>query len=95
MHRGQVKNDQVTRRVTHHKYGLTDDDDSLSNEIFTMFIGARLAGGDLTKNGSSTHASNQPLFATGTRRTSKTVDSLDLENVLHPKWALLSRIYYY
>ncbi|CAF1052117.1 unnamed protein product [Adineta ricciae] len=48
-------------------------------------VGARLAGGDLTKNASSTHATNQPLFVTGTRRTSKTVDSLDLENVLHPK----------
>ncbi|UJR14999.1 hypothetical protein I4U23_001976 [Adineta vaga] len=47
--------------------------------------GARLAGGDLTKNASSTHTTNQPLFATGTRRTSKTVDSLDLENFRHPK----------
>ncbi|CAF1608539.1 unnamed protein product, partial [Adineta ricciae] len=62
-----------------------DDDDSSNNEIFTIFIGARLAGGDLTKNASSTQATNQPLFVTGTRRTSKTVDSLDLENVLHPK----------
>ncbi|CAF3553894.1 unnamed protein product [Rotaria sp. Silwood1] len=44
-------------------------------------VGARLAGGDLMKN-SSTHANNQQLFMGG---GAKTVDSLDLENFLHPK----------
>ncbi len=32
---------------------------------------------------------NQSLFATGTRRTTKAVDSLDLENFLQPKWIVL------
>ncbi|CAF4528076.1 unnamed protein product, partial [Rotaria sp. Silwood2] len=44
-------------------------------------VGARLAGGDLMKN-SSTHTNNPQLFMGG---AAKTVDSLDLENFLHPK----------
>ncbi|CAF0889439.1 unnamed protein product [Adineta steineri] len=50
----------------------------------STMVGARLAGGDLMKN-TSAHSTNQPLFVTSTRRTSKTVDSLDLENFSQPK----------
>lgn len=57
--------------------------DDFSSEL-NLSLGARLAGGDLTKN-SSTQERNQPLFATAPRRSSKAVDSLDLENFLHPK----------
>ena len=49
--------------------------------IFIIWIGARLAGGDLIKN-SSTNPNNQQLFVP---RAPKTIDSLDLENFLHPK----------
>ncbi|UJR31677.1 hypothetical protein I4U23_019158 [Adineta vaga] len=42
--------------------------------------GARIVGGDLTKNNS-----NQQLFVSGTRQRGRVVDSLDLENFLQPK----------
>lgn len=59
---------------------IKDDFSSQSN----LPLGARLAGGDLTKN-TSTQERNQPLFATVPRRSGKAVDSLDLENFLQPK----------
>jgi len=45
-------------------------------------IGARPAGGDLTKNNNNT---NQQLFVVGTKPRARVVDSLDLENFLQPK----------
>ncbi|CAF0905057.1 unnamed protein product [Adineta steineri] len=56
----------------------------MPNITYDSIERARLAGGDLMKN-TSAHSTNQPLFVTSTRRTSKTVDSLDLENFSQPK----------
>lgn len=61
---------------------ITCNHDFSSNR--NLSLGARLAGGDLTKN-SSMQERNQPLFATVPKRSSKAVDSLDLENFLQPK----------
>lgn len=53
--------------------------------LMELHTGARLAGGDLTKN-IGAHARDQPSFAAaGARNRSKAVDSLDLDNFLHPK----------
>jgi hypothetical protein len=46
-------------------------------------IGARPAGGDLTKNNNNN--TNQQLIVVGTKPRARVVDSLDLENFLQPK----------
>ncbi|CAF3729736.1 unnamed protein product [Rotaria sp. Silwood1] len=43
-------------------------------------VGARLVGGDPIKN-----SNNQQLLVVGTRQKARVIDSLDLENFLHPK----------
>ena len=49
------------------------------------FSGVRLTGSDLTKTTATQDKNPSSLFVTGSGRTAKTVDSLDLENFLHPK----------
>ncbi|CAF0808236.1 unnamed protein product [Adineta ricciae] len=46
--------------------------------------GARMVGGDLTKN-NNTYFNNQQVITGGTRHKARVVDSLDLENFLQPK----------
>ena len=48
-------------------------------------IGARLAGGDLTKTTGTAQATSKNVFADASRRPTKAIDSLDLENFLQPK----------
>lgn len=49
-----------------------------------LSTGARVAGGDLTKNNSN-YSTNQQLFIAGSKQKGRVVDSLDLENFLQPK----------
>ena len=53
----------------------------------SVYLGARLAGGDLMKNNSS-YSSNQ-LSAGRAKSTGKMIDSLDLENLHQPRFYFL------